>query len=190
MLNGLLIRSPFIDMILEGSKTWEMRGSRTGKRGRVALIQSGTGTVIGVADLVGVVGPLSVSELAANASKAGFEKHEKVTGLPYERTFAWVLQNAGRLNEPVPYAHPYGAVIWVNLAPAVEQAVLQQVRKGLNPEKPVRKSGRHFRVTIYYKDGDIWECDYPSKAAADKVAIEQRKHTLVVKRVTVTEHMR
>jgi hypothetical protein len=53
------MRSPYVDWILAGSKTWEIRGSSTGKRGRIALIQSGSGTVIGVADLVGVVGPLS-----------------------------------------------------------------------------------------------------------------------------------
>jgi hypothetical protein len=38
MLSGLLIRSPHIDWILAGNKTWEIRGSSTVKRGRVALI--------------------------------------------------------------------------------------------------------------------------------------------------------
>jgi hypothetical protein len=60
MLSGLLIRSPYIDWILAGSKTWEIRGSSTAKRGRIALIQSGSGTVIGVADLVDAVGPLTL----------------------------------------------------------------------------------------------------------------------------------
>jgi len=54
MLNGLLIRTLWIGLILRGSKTWEIRGSQTAKRGRIPLIQSGTGTVIGVADLVDV----------------------------------------------------------------------------------------------------------------------------------------
>src|SRR5271169_2519874 len=43
MLSGLLIRSPYIDWILVGAKTWEIRGSSTAKRGRIALIQSGPG---------------------------------------------------------------------------------------------------------------------------------------------------
>jgi hypothetical protein len=127
VLNGLLVRSPWIDLILDGSKTWEIRGTRTSKRGRIGLIKSGTGTVIGVTDLVGVVGPLTISELAANASKAGFAKNERVTRLPYPRTFAWVLQEPLCLKQPVGYVHPYGAVIWVTLAPAVERAVLQQI---------------------------------------------------------------
>jgi ASCH domain-containing protein len=52
MLSGLLIRTPWIDLILEGSKIWEIPGKSTDKRGRLALIQSGTGTVVGVAELV------------------------------------------------------------------------------------------------------------------------------------------
>jgi hypothetical protein len=45
--------------------------------------------VIGVVDLVDVVGPLTLSELNANESKAGFAKRLKK--LPYKRTFSWVL---------------------------------------------------------------------------------------------------
>jgi hypothetical protein len=127
VLNGLLIRAPWINLILEGSKTWEIRGTRTGKRGRIALIQSGTGTVIGVAELVDALGPLTLSDLVANASKAGFDKRDRVLNLPYQRTFAWVLQRPHRLRQPVPYAHPYGAVIWVSLAHSVERDVLEQI---------------------------------------------------------------
>jgi hypothetical protein len=35
MLSGLLIRSPYIDWILAGTKTWEIRGSSNAKRGRI-----------------------------------------------------------------------------------------------------------------------------------------------------------
>ena len=52
MLDGLLIRAPWIDKILDGSKTWEIRGSNTYKAGHIGLIESGTGTVVGVAELV------------------------------------------------------------------------------------------------------------------------------------------
>jgi hypothetical protein len=127
MLDGLLIRAPWIDKILDGSKTWEIRGSHTYKTGRIALIESGTGTVVGVAELVGAVGPLSLKELSQNRSKAGFDSHEPLFRLPYKRTFAWVLRNPRRLRQVVPYNHPSGAVIWVNLKPNVEHAVLRQI---------------------------------------------------------------
>jgi hypothetical protein len=67
MLAGLVIREPWITKILDDSKRWEIRSTRTKKNGRVALIASGTGTVVGVADLVGVVGPLTLADFVANA---------------------------------------------------------------------------------------------------------------------------
>jgi hypothetical protein len=127
MLSGLLIRFPYIDWILAGTKTWEIRGSSTAKRGRIALIKSGTGTVIGVADLVGAVGPLTRLDLAANARKLGLRKRP-LGPLPYRKTFAWVLKNARRLKTPVRYRHPSGCIIWVNLGPGVQAAISRQLK--------------------------------------------------------------
>jgi len=128
MLSGLLIRSPYIDWILAGAKTWEIRGSSTAKRGRIALIQSGTGTVIGVADLVGVVGPLTLRDLAANTRKLGLKKSGISGPLPYRKTFAWVLENARKLKTSVRYRHPSGCIIWVNLGPGVQAAISRQLK--------------------------------------------------------------
>ena len=115
-MKGLVIRSPWIDMILSGDKTWEIRGSRTARRGRIALIQSGTKTVVGVCDLIDVEGPLSMSKLLANQPKHRIPAARlRRDGMPYKRTFAWVLAHAARLPEPVAYEHPTGAVIWVDL---------------------------------------------------------------------------
>jgi ASCH domain len=128
MLSGLLIRSPYIDWILAGSKTWEIRGSSTAKRGRIALIQSGTGTVVGVADLVGAEGPLNRRELAANARKLGLKKTRALEPLPYRSTFAWVLENARKLKTPGRYHHPPGCIIWVKLGPGVQAAISRQLK--------------------------------------------------------------
>ena len=37
-MRGLLIKQPWIDLILDGAKTWELRGSRPSIRGPFALI--------------------------------------------------------------------------------------------------------------------------------------------------------
>ena len=103
MLDGLLIRAPWIDKILDGSKTWEIRGSHTYKEGRIALIESGTGTIVGVAELSGVVGPLSLKELSENWKKADFEKGERFYRLPYKETFAWVVDSWSGRWESNPY---------------------------------------------------------------------------------------
>jgi hypothetical protein len=111
---GLIIRSPFIDWILAGKKTWEIRGRRTHVRGKIALIRGGSGLIVGTCELVNVVGPLTLQELRKNNRKLAEPKSE-ITSLPYETTYAWVLKNARKLRRPRRYKHPSGAIIWVKL---------------------------------------------------------------------------
>jgi uncharacterized protein YqfB (UPF0267 family) len=123
-MTGLVINSPWIDLILSGKKTWEIRGSRTKPRERIALIKSKSGTVVGGCDVVGCIGPLALDRL-----RAEHEKHrvplEELDELPYPHTYAWVLENAKPLAQPIAYEHPSGAVIWVTLN---EQRVTQFAR--------------------------------------------------------------
>lgn len=123
-LKGLIIRAPYIDWILDGRKTWELRGSATKVRGPVALIQGGTGKVVGTCEISGVVGPLAVNDLRANAKKLNAKPSDFSEPLHYgDKTHAWVLSNVKRLKKPVPYQHPSGAVIWVRLSDAVRRKV-------------------------------------------------------------------
>jgi hypothetical protein len=123
---GLLIKKVWLDRILAGTKTWEIRSQRTTRRGPISLIQSGSGTVVGTTEIVDVVGPLTLEELQQAAPQAGF----LATRLPYAKTYAWVLKDAKRLPEPVPYEHPTGAVIWVRLA----ESVVQQIEQAMSPD--------------------------------------------------------
>jgi hypothetical protein len=112
---GLLIRKDPLDCILAGTKTWEIRGNATKRRGPIALIESSSGQVVGVCDVVAVVGPLSLAELRRNARRVGFH----ATASSYDSNYAWVLRNARRLRKPISYRHPQGTVIWVRLEPRV-----------------------------------------------------------------------
>jgi hypothetical protein len=113
--HAILIREEPLAKILAGTKTWEIRGSATKRRGGIALVQSKSGLVVGTAELVDVRGPLSLSELRAASRRSQFRPSK----LPYPSTFAWVVRSARRLRTPVPYKHPPGAVIWVKLTPGV-----------------------------------------------------------------------
>lgn len=112
---GLLILKEHLDKILAGTKTWEVRGRATARRGPIALIESKSGRVVGTCEIIDVVGPLTLAELRRNAARTAFTPKE----LPYSSTYAWVVRNARRLTRPVPYEHPGGAVIWVRLEPSV-----------------------------------------------------------------------
>lgn len=110
-MKGLIIKEPWIDMILEGEKTWEIRGSNTKIRGTIALIKSGTGMVYGTVVLK------NSFHITQQALDQGFKNHRIPTDkdIPYLKPYAWELSAPVRLDKPIPYKHPQGAVIWVNL---------------------------------------------------------------------------
>lgn len=111
-MNGLIIKEPWIDLILDGKKTWEIRGSSTHIRDPIALIRSKSGLVVGTANIIDCIplhGPDEVEKILNNHDK----HHVPLGGIPYDKPYAWLLDDAVRWEEPLPYKHPQGAVIWV-----------------------------------------------------------------------------
>jgi hypothetical protein len=127
-MRALLIRSPYVEKILDGKKTWEIRGSRTSVRGPIAFVRSGSSTVVGVCNVVDCVGPLTAEEFRQNARKAGLKPNEAALGY-YKKTYAWVVAKPRWLKAPVPYVHPNGAVIWVKLDEGTERVVLRALKR-------------------------------------------------------------
>ncbi len=110
-MKALIIKKPWIDYILDGQKTWEIRGSNTKIRGEIELIQSGSGLVVGKCNLI------DSKELSLKEYQNNKDKHcvHDVNVLPYKQTFAWIVKDARRYSVPKKYKHPNGAIIWVNL---------------------------------------------------------------------------
>lgn len=113
---GLIIKENFLDLIFACRKTWEIRGADTHVHGPIAMIQSGSGCIVGTCELIGTKGPLMLNEYKNNYRKIGIAKKDDIKKLPYNRTYAWIMAKAKRLKRPLPYKHPQGAVIWVKLA--------------------------------------------------------------------------
>lgn len=111
-MKGLVIKSPYIDLILSGKKKWEIRGSNTNIRGKIALIKSGSGLIYGEVELVGCK-EITLEEYKEYYLELYGKKTEK---LPYKRTYAWIVVNPIIYREPKKYSHPRGAVIWINLS--------------------------------------------------------------------------
>lgn len=114
-LKGLLIDSPHIDQILAGRKRWEMRSTGTRQRGTIALIHKGRGTVVGMADLVDSLGPLTDNELLATVALHLIPDDRLRSPSLARYRYAWVLENARPLTSPAPYCPQLAAVTWVNL---------------------------------------------------------------------------
>ena len=128
-MKALIVDEPWITAILSGQKTWEMRKGVCKIRGPVALIRKGSGHVVGVAEVTDCRPPLTTPTAYAAA-----ESLHRIPPARQERAFAdgwrtpWVLAGARPLSRPVPYRHPSGAVIWVNLEPDTATKVLAQTR--------------------------------------------------------------
>jgi len=97
---ALVVRPPWIEKILRRQKTWELRSRRTKARGPIGLIESRSGMVVGICDVVDVVGPLSLAALRRTVRYHKVPPTQLSKPRPYKKTYAWVLRHARRLNPP------------------------------------------------------------------------------------------
>ena len=108
-MKALIIKPEWLNKIFDEGKTWEMRTTRTKIRGRIALIESGSGLVVGEANLVDSLD-------AIEADDTHYDKHLVEDATLLEKwKFPWVLAGAEKYEKPIPYTHPKGAVVWVKL---------------------------------------------------------------------------
>ena len=107
----LFVRPPFAGWIVDGVKTIEYRSKASNIRGRVGIIQSMSGTVIGDVEIVGC------------------NWNEKI------QRYEWSLANARRYKHPLAFQQKSGAVVWMGVdydpnaqevAPALSTATMRQ----------------------------------------------------------------
>lgn len=128
-MKALVIDEPWISSILRGEKLWEMRKRACKYRGLIALIRKGSGLVVGTATVTDCRPPLMTRPAYSEA-----ERFHRIPPARQEKAFAdgwtipWVLSGARSLPRPVPYQHPSGAVVSVNLVPEVAALVQAQVQ--------------------------------------------------------------
>ena len=87
----LFVRPPFAGYIVDGIKLIEYRTRKTYLRGRIGIIESGTGTVIGDVEIV----------------DCRFDSKFQI--------YEWYLDDPRRYATPVPFEHKQGAMVWIDL---------------------------------------------------------------------------
>ena len=111
---ALVVKKRWLNKILDGEKDWEIRSSNTSRRGWIHLAESkACGKLMGRARLVDCF-ELSKSQFGKSRCHHCVRYLSEV---PYNRMFAWVLNDAERFEKPFMYEHAQGAVIWVRLMP-------------------------------------------------------------------------
>lgn len=111
-MKGLIIKPYWADLILCGDKTWEIRGSNTNVQGSVQIIKSKSGKIYGEAELYDC---FPLTEALYNENRDKHRVKMDFGMLWYNKPHAWVFRNVKKYEKPIPYNHPQGAVIWVNL---------------------------------------------------------------------------
>jgi hypothetical protein len=114
--SGLIIRAEHLANILSGHKTWEMRAQPVRKREEIALIQQGAKVILGVAEIVDCLGPLTEADMLSNADKHLVER-ARLPDVTAKYRYAWVLANARRLTQPVPCPMKRGQQQFVSIPP-------------------------------------------------------------------------
>lgn len=111
ILDCLIVKAPWSDLILDGKKKLEIRGCRTSKRGIVGIIEGGSGEIKGLVDIAGC------RELTEESFDRERKQHciQNVPWqmLPYKKVYGWQMKYPTRFKKPVKYNHPKGAVLWV-----------------------------------------------------------------------------
>ena len=108
----LVVKNPWLALILAGKKVWEIRAAATKVRGKIHLALSGGGGRI--------VGQCHITHSFA-IDKGVLGKHvakhcvKDLGMITYRRPHVWVLSKARRYKTPFEYSHPRGAINWVKL---------------------------------------------------------------------------
>ena len=146
----LFVRAPFAGWIVDGVKTVEYRTRPTNIRGRIGIVQSKSGTVIGTAEITGC------------------EWNEEL------EHFEWKLADAVRFAVPVPFPPKNGAVVWIDAevpekrpaAPKLSAAELRKQKREyedavhdfLYPDAPPRVPAKSAAPAKTRKSGFAYHC--------------------------------
>ena len=108
---ALTIKKEWLDLILAGKKTWEIRGTPTQRRGYIHFAESGSGRLRGRCKLVA----------CQRLERSTFMQHQSRHRVPdvnmvkYKNIWAWILEEAEPYDTPFEYSHKQGAVIFVTV---------------------------------------------------------------------------
>lgn len=115
-LDGLIVKQPWANVIVEGKKTMEVRGCRTKKQNEdIVIIESGMNRIIGDVRIFGYI------ELDKETFESNRDKHlinlsydEVLISFGYKKLYGWCLGEAREAAEPVIcHNRKKGQVIWV-----------------------------------------------------------------------------
>lgn len=111
-MKGLIVKPKWADLILNGEKTIELRGTSTKIRGKIGIIKSKTGQIFGEVE---IIDSIELTEEMFNKLKDEHKVYCTRAEIPYKKLYGWILKNPTVYEKPKNYTHKQGCVIWVNI---------------------------------------------------------------------------
>lgn len=108
----LLVRHPWAGFLVEGLKTYEIRGRKTNIRGTIGIIETKTHLLLGTVDIKDCI------QLDDNMFYRTRNKHliqADRCQIKYEKLYAWEMVNSHKILQPIEINVPKGCVVWVNV---------------------------------------------------------------------------
>lgn len=109
---GLIVEPFWGNLILNGEKTLECRRNDCHIRGKIYIIYKGTKNIYGECE---IVDSFPVTKENFNEFVVRHRIMCSYEDLPKNYKYFWEIKNAILYDTPIPYNHPKGAQIWVNL---------------------------------------------------------------------------
>lgn len=129
-MNGLIIKKKWLNLIVNGKKTIEIRGNNTQKQNEtIYLLESGTHRVVATA-IISSTYPISCSDWAEERDKHRVDISYTDFKKRYKTPYAWVLSKIKPIEDIWYYKHPQGAVIWVKDVQPIDEMQNERIRYG------------------------------------------------------------
>ena len=129
-MDGLIIKKKWLDLIIQGQKTLEIRGSDTKKKEqKIYLLESGS-CRIKAECIIESTYPISCSDWSEEREKHCVDISYSELRKRYKNPYAWVLSEIKPIEDIWYYEHPKGAVIWVKNVVPIDEMQDERIKYG------------------------------------------------------------
>lgn len=129
-MDGLIIKKEWLDLIIRGKKTLEVRGNDTRKINQpIYLLESGSHRIKGICKIIS----------STLLTYDNWDKYKESSCLDmslieinkwYNTAYAWELSEVEPIDDIWYYNHPRGAVIWVKNVEPMDEMQNERIRYG------------------------------------------------------------
>ena len=113
--HAIVLYEKWLQLILQGTKTWEIRKQNTHKRERIALAASGTSKLFGDVHLIDCI-QVTHEDFASHLDKHCVPDSDKESYIhPSKTIYAWHVTRPRIYSTPVPFKQKRGQIVWIDL---------------------------------------------------------------------------